>query len=291
MVLQVATEKGAFRQEVRETRERWAVQAPIKLPPEDPALLYPERLRRAETEGSEAYVYDSHNWDRDIERLSLWLAVPGLDRYRDVVDWRPFMAALVLFQPPLGTLQEFAAFGGIIRRTPEDGEGTITDFDPMLVAPLVWNLPHPYAVEGACRHYYETLLQKINERFLKPRGLDIWDLRAAVLEDGSLEGDLQQRIEQIPRDIYVEVPEEPSADELRKAAELAASRRKEAGAPEEPSVKVSNTLLIKVELAYRRYCLNEGYLDVAERYRPNVGSAETFKAYALAGRAYLPTDG
>jgi hypothetical protein len=289
LVLQVAVKKGAFWEEVREMRDRWAVRAPTMLPPKDTDLL-PELLCRSRADGTEAQVYYAHNWDRDIGRLSQWLAVPGLDRYRDEVEWRPFMSALVLFQPPLDTLQEFATFGDILSRPSEDDDGTSSDYDPMLVAPLVWNLPHPYAVEDACRDYYETLLEKINERFLKPRGLDIRELRATVLEDGSLEEDVRQCTEQVPRDFYVEISEEPSTDELRKAVEVAKAQLNVTRAVGVPSVKVSKTVLIKAELAYRRYCLNQGFLDVEERYRSNVKSAETFKAYALDGRDYLPTD-
>lgn len=76
---------------------------------------------------------------------------------------------LVLYQPPLDTLLEFAEYGGAVRRTPEykrEGQGSL---DPKLVDPLIHELQHPYAVEGACRHYYETLLEEIGERYLKPR--------------------------------------------------------------------------------------------------------------------------
>jgi hypothetical protein len=89
LVLQVALRQGAFWEEVCDTRARWAIQAPVKFPPEDDVLLYPERLRRSTGEGFEAQVYDRHNWDEDIKRLSLWLAIPGLDRYREDVDWWP----------------------------------------------------------------------------------------------------------------------------------------------------------------------------------------------------------
>jgi hypothetical protein len=125
---------------------------------------------------------------------------------------------------------------------------------------------------------------------LKPRGLDIQQLRTKVLQDGSLEEDLEERLEQVPRDLYVEVPEEPSIDELRKAVELAASMREESEEAQKPFEKASKTLLMKVELAYRRYLLDEGYLDVVERYLPNVGSPGTFKRDPLEGRQHLPKD-
>ncbi len=93
LVLEVATQSGPFWEQVRETRARWDVQALTKLPPNGSILLYPERLRRSQAEDLEQYVYDSHNWDRDVGRLSAWLAVPGLERYRENVDWRPFMSS------------------------------------------------------------------------------------------------------------------------------------------------------------------------------------------------------
>jgi hypothetical protein len=285
LMLEVATQSGAFWEQVRETRARWAVQAPTKLSPKDINLLYPERLRRSQAEDLEQYVYDSHNWDRDLGRLSSWLAVPGLERYREDVDWRPFMSALVLYQPPLDTLLEFAEYGGAVRRTPEykrEGQGSL---DPKLVDPLIHELQHPYAVEGACRHYYETLLEEIGERYLKPRGLDIQAIRAEVLRDGPLEEDVQERVRQLPRDLYVEVPDESSVDELRTAVQNAASMRKEIEVADTP--RASKSVLTRVELAYRHYCLGQRYLDVSDRYSPNF-SSETFKRYAREGRPYLP---
>lgn len=291
LVLQVATKQGTFWKEVRKTRARWGIRAPTQLPPANADLLYPERLLRLKAENAEDYVYGSHNWDRDLRRLWLWLAVPSLERYREEIDWRPFMSALVLYQPPLNTLQEFAKYGGIVPKTPEyKREEPTTSHDPMLVEPLVHRLAHPYAVEWECESYYETLMKEINERFLKPQGLDIDELRAEILQDGTLEESLQERLTHVPRHLYVEVPEEPSVDELRKAVELAASMREEREEARKPSIKASKSLLMQVEIAYRHYRLGEGYPDVVERYRPNVGSAETFKRYARIGRAYLPED-
>jgi hypothetical protein len=290
LVLEVATRSGTFWEEVCKTRVRWDVQAPTRLPPED-TNLQPDRLHRMETEDPEQYVYDSHNWHRDVGRLSSWLAIPGLERYREDVDWRPLMSALVLYQPPLDKLQEFAEYGGIARRAPEyERDEPATGYDPVLVEPLIQELQHPYAVEWACRRYYETLMEQINERFLKPRGLDIQKLKAEVLKDGALEEDVEERTSQLPRALYVEVPEEPSVDELRVAVGLAASRREALKEAHRPSSKASKTLLMQVELAYRHYRLGEGFLDVSDRYRPNIKSSETFKRYALAGRAYLPTE-
>lgn len=230
-------------------------------------------MRRSAVEDSERYVYENHNWDRDVRRLSLGLAKRGLERYREDIDWRPFMSALILYQPPLDTLQEFAGYGGIVRESPEyRREEAANVHDPTLVEPLIHELQHPYAVEWACRTYYEALLEEINERILKPHGLDIQEMKAQVLQDGALSEDVQERVEQLPRGLYVEVPDEPSVDELRTAVQLAASRR----APK-VSLKASKSLLMRVELAYRHHCLGQQYLDVAERYRPNIDSAETFK--------------
>ena len=144
--------------------------------------------------------------------------------------------------------------------------------------------------EWQCESYYETLMEEMNERFLKPRGLNIYELRAKILQDGTLEESLKERLKQVPEDLYVEVSEETSVDELRKAVEAAKSRLEELGGAQKPSVNTSMTTLTQVELAYRHYCLGQRYPDVSERYLPNIESAETFKRYARKGRPYLPKE-
>lgn len=83
LVLQVAIKDGIFWDEVRKTRGRWDIQAPVQLPPpEDSNLLYPERLIPSKAKLTEEYILDSHRWETDIKGLWLWLAVAGLERYR-----------------------------------------------------------------------------------------------------------------------------------------------------------------------------------------------------------------
>jgi hypothetical protein len=290
LVLHVATKNGAFWKEVSKTRARWDIHAPTQLPPADSDLLYPGRLLLSKARFTETDVYDLHEWNQDVRRLWLWLAVPGQERYREEIDWRPFMAALVLYQPPLGALREFAKYGGIVPVTPEHRrEDSATSHDPMLVEPLIHRLPHPYAVEWACRHYYETLT-KINEQFLKPRGMDIQDLKSKLMQDGTFEQDLEERLRQVPKDLYVEVPKGVTVDEVRKAGELAVSMHDAHEESHNVFAEASETRLMQVELAYWHYCRGKKYPDVRPHYLPNINSAETFKRYARAGRKYLPKD-
>jgi hypothetical protein len=292
LTLQVARQQGAFWEEICKTRARWSIQAPTQFPPADTSLLYPEQLLTPKAESTETYFDDCHNWGQDIERLALWLAVPGLQRYREKIDWLPFMAALVLYQPPLDSLQEFAGYGGIIPKIARYRRKKPTkSHDPMLVEPLIHRLPHPYAIEWQCELYYETLMKEINERYLMPRGLDIRELRAKIVQEGTVEGSLKERLQQVPADLYVEVTEEASVDELRKAVGRAKSMNEDFELTQDlSSVKASTKTLIQVELAYRYYCRGENYLDVSERYLPNIESAETAKKYASLGRSYLPED-
>ncbi len=301
LVLQVALGHGSFWDEVRETRTRWGIDAPTRLPPEDRNLLYPEqilRVLRGEAKLTEQHIYDRHNWERDIKRLWLWLAVPGLERYRLNLDWWPLMAALTLFQPPLNHLLEFAEYGGIVRKDPfAEYGGTLrnspefqrkeaaTQHDPVLVSPLISRFPDPYSFAQAHQDYYETLMEEINKRFLKPQGLDIHEMRDEVLRDGTLDQSLQERLRQIPEDLYIEVPKNVTVDELREAAGLAASIR---GKPEKAEeVEASKTSLVKVELAYRFYDLGQSFPDLPEQRYPGIESAETYKKYANDGRKLL----
>jgi len=231
------------------------------------------------------YIVDGRTWDFDIEGLWLWLAVAGLERYRLNLDWWPFMSALVLFQPPLDTLQEFAEYAGIVRKDPfakyrkawrKNPEfrrkERATSYDPMLVGSLISTLPNPYALERVWQDYYETLIDEINQRFLKPRGLDIHEMRNEILADGTLDESLQERLKQIPQDLYVKIPKHAKRDELREAVRLAASMlEEEPEKVDEQAVETSQTDLMKVEIAYRHYCLRQDFRDIENRY-PNITS-------------------
>lgn len=303
LVLQVAIKDGLFWDEVRKTRGHWDIEARVQLPPEDSNLLYPERLIPSKAKLTEGYILDSHRWETDIKRLWWWLVVPGLERYRLDLDWRPFMAALVLFQPPLDYLLEFAEYGEIVRKDPYGRYRKIlqdnpefrrkeiaTSHDPMLVSPLIGAFPNPYSLERAQQDYYETLMEEINERFLKPRGLDIHEMKDEVLKDGTLDESLQERLRQIPQDLYVEVPKHAGIDELREAVGLAHSMQKE---PEEEVsvVEASRTTLIKAELAHRYYCLNQSFLDLPKQRYPSIKSPQTYKQYAGIGHRLLDEAG
>lgn len=288
LVLQVATKKGAFWDEVRETRARWNIEAPVRLPPEDHSTLYPERLS----------ILETFKWETDIRGLWLWLAVPGLERYRSDVDWWPLMAALVLFQPPLDGLLEFAEYGGIVRKDPFAEYPTLRDnpqfqrkeaatrHDPMLVSPLISRFHDPYFLGQAWQDYYDTLMEEINVRFLKPRGLDIHEMRNEVLRDDTLDESLQERLERIPQLLVVKVPQNAKAEELRKAVELAARMQEEPEKVEE--VEASKTSLVKVELAYRFYHLGQRFLDLPQQRYSRITSPETYKKYANDGWKLLP---
>lgn len=138
------------------------------------------------------------------------------------------MAALVLYQPPLDALLELSEYGGIVRMTPEyqQQDAAKSGYDPLLVPPLLAWMQHPYAVEWAWQRYHEALLEKIDKRYLQPRGLDTQEMRREVLQDGLLDKALKKRL-QNSRDLYIEVPPSVTVEEVREAAAVAVATRKE----------------------------------------------------------------
>ncbi len=157
----------------------------------------------------------------------------------------------------------------------------------MLVSPLIRKFPNPYSLERAQQDYYEALMEEINKRFLKPRGLDIDEMRDEVLKDGTLDESLQERLRQIPQDLYIRVPNNATVDELRQAVGLAVSMLEESEKAEAKEVEASEILLIQVELAYRYHHLKQSFHDLPERRYPSIGSAETYKKYAQTKRKLL----
>jgi hypothetical protein len=305
LVLQVARRRGSFWDEVHEIRAHWDIEARTQLPPEDRNLLYPPQIlqiHRGEANLTGQYIEDLHRWEREhIRGLSLSLAKIGQERYRLDLDWWPFMAALVLYQPPGETLREFADYGGIVRKDPYAEYGktlqdnpefrrkeAATNYDPMLTKPLIATYPNPYSYGRAWQDYYETLMKEIDERFLKPQGLDIHEMRDEVLKDGTLDESLQERLRQIPQDLYVEIPEHAVVDELREAVGLAHQMQEESK-EDVRIIETSEITLIKVELAYRFYQLKQEFKDIPDRKQryPSIKSSETFKKYASEGRKLL----
>jgi hypothetical protein len=56
---------------------------------------------------------------------------------------------------------------------------------------------------------------------------------------------------------------------------------------EKPRREVSRTLLVQVELAYRKHHLGQTFLDLPEKRYTSINSSETFDKYAEFGRKLL----
>jgi hypothetical protein len=111
-------------------------------------------------------------WSARLIDLGRWLKEEEGPRFTERVNLLPFLAALVRYQPPREYLREFAEYGGIaaIEDWPWDRRRFLRN-DRKLVETLIETRASPDDEVGAWQWYYETLLEEINECFLKPRGL------------------------------------------------------------------------------------------------------------------------
>ncbi len=285
MVLQVALKESVFWDEVKRTRAHWGIEAPVKLPPENLEWIYPKEPPNPDYLLQVSSVYDSIYWSQDLSRLAS-LGVKGKDRYQEGVEWFPFLAAVVRYHPPLEHLREFAEYGGISLREPLDPrQRKLASGDHAFVEPLIMTEHDPNHLVGVWQWYYETLLDEINERFLKARGLNVHMMRGEIEKEMKLEEQRRKELREAPLNTYVRVAGEATVPELRNAVKRAAARQTER--PKRGRDKRAQ--LTAVEIAYRHDHLGQGYLeDLCNRY-PEIQGKDfsTFKKYLADGRKIL----
>ncbi len=188
-------------------------------------------------------IPERNKWEWELD----WIKVQTVpERYSQASEWRWFISACVLFDPPAGPpepgLVRFAECGGVTPDVVGRGDG---DGFEMLVSP-VWKLSHPLAVEGVWRWFYEELIREIGERYLKPRGLNIHEMCSDVLRNSGLKDELQRRLERIPLENHIKVDEHTTYDEVeagRKAVFAEQGRKQEGAARRRPLVAVECALL------------------------------------------------
>jgi hypothetical protein len=273
MVLQVALKEGVFWNAVKKTRAYWAIEAPVKLPPENLEWIFPK-------EPLKSSVRDAIYWSQDLNRLAS-LGVKGQERYEEGVEWFPFLAAVVRYHPPLEYLREFAQYGGISLREPLDPrQRKLASGDYRFVEPLITTQHDPSDLLAAWQWYYETLLDEINE-LLKPQGLNIHTMRHQIEEEKKLEEQRRKELNEAPLNTYVRITDEARVDELREAVRRAVDRQKQ-----RPKIgRGKRRQLTAVEIAYRHDQLGENVVKQVERY-PELTS-DTFDKYLADGRKIL----
>jgi hypothetical protein len=214
LVVSLFVQHGDFWREIESMRKKWRIEASTQLVPTDIHTPWP---------------VDPATWDRRREWQNDILGLRDRiipQRYLDTVDWARFIPACVLYDPPDDKLIEFAYFGGPYPWTPlpvspEEQEAMGDNWHLLMIAPPVKSLADPGKAALRKQWLYETIIQKIGQRYLEPLGIDIWELYEEVLETSPdiLKVYGEMRDENPPR-LYIDVREWTTENDVRNAFRL-----------------------------------------------------------------------
>ena len=191
---------------------------------------------RADQFTDEGNHHRLHDWSSDIQRL-YWhyvpdsLRTPGLDPY-GWSAWSEFLQFCVLYDPPDMDLDAFAAGGGPYFAEFKDSKGNLVS-NPPIVQRYEAMAEH-LAVAGA----YESLLKELDSRFLRPRGLDLAQMRKELYSNGfSLFEEIQAYLGSEPIHLYIDVDVDTRETDVRRAFSVIS-----AGREKQPNLKVRDSL-------------------------------------------------
>jgi hypothetical protein len=178
LVLELYLREGAFWGEIQGAREHWGIKPEVRLPPVHLPLPYP----RYDSEKAQEWVKEMHSF-REAFVSDSW-------RYQRATDWDDFFGACVLYDPPELELARFAKYGGT---KPEGGDrpgrarGEETD-GPLMIAPPIRWLPTLSELSDRLGAFYDTLIEKLGERYIEPTGKGTTEAINEILaETGLLE--------------------------------------------------------------------------------------------------------
>ena len=258
MVLQLFLEHGEFWEKVRDMRSRWKIIPATRLPPDvrwplnylDTSEHYPRcdlgsspklALYPRDPDGME--IPEQNRWEWELDQI----AVETVPQYSHASEWRLFISACVLYNPPELELVRFAEYGRAIPDVVGLRDGQAFE---MLASP-VRRMPYPEHATDPWRWFYEAMLREIGERYLKPQGLDIQKMFREVLRDSNLREELHQRLAELPHRWFIEVEEHTTSKDVERAFKIIAAEQERPP----PLGRPSRNRLIAIECAllYDKY--------------------------------------
>jgi hypothetical protein len=250
LVASLFTRQGIFWDEVADLRARRGITATVGVPPPaDDCVLLPadapkqqewERGAQAQEESQEEWFARLHKdyaafeykwaWLEDLESI-LRKTVPVRYRgYRNSTmvecpeweSWQRFIAACVLYDPLETSLSVFARYSeppyyyvGLPDQTTPDQDKS--DFVYMRMPPIRL-LKDPDEERRIEAWWFERLLDEVNKRHLKPRGLDLREMLLEVRANSpEIEDELEKKNESNKPSYYIFIDEETRELDVRKA--------------------------------------------------------------------------
>ena len=279
LVLGLFMRRGAFWEAIKELRSRRGIKAVsglprggrifpfIPLPPDAGAAAQSPDYSMNTSEYLKGDKYE--RWTDDLISI-IYKVIPErfYPRYASTSSlskWYGFIAACVLYNPPAGQLPEFADMGGpwasgLVRWRGDEEPSSSTYV--MEVSP-VRRIFDPVETKRIEAKYWTTVLQKLHEMHLRPRGLDIDSLLEDVDDQfPEIKRTKQQEMDRLKRGHFIEVDEYTTEEDVRNAFRVlseAHRARPKTGRP-------SRNRLICVEAAILHDEHEFTYEQLAERY-------------------------
>lgn len=277
-VLQLFTKDGPFWEEIKRVRSRWNVTPAKQLPPQPSFgnLLLPEDAPESPNDalspGADEFFEYLDRWSDDI-----WSAIDEMlpRKYWNFewlfAVWVKFFEVCVLYDPPETDLLEFAAY-----RDPRPLDAQLVEWDedsdfgtrpqlPHLVSPVKAIYYDSFQREDAANKYWIGLIRELGEQHLKPLGLDIY----ALLDDTrkntpwlGQEYEERKRNAQLPNHLFIEVDEDTTEEDVRKAFRAITATQKNRPKTGRPG----RDQLTCVECAVLHDRHDWDYSSLAERY-------------------------
>lgn len=185
-VLQLFLKRGEFWEEIQSIRRKWEINAKVAVPS--------GRWSRMPPGFKEASPWEPFavRWDDEISGLIRRVVPPEFPKQLTYI-WHDFFDTCVLYDPPETQLLEFADVGGPrpmdvkhpapVKWPPENDEelgALLSDEELKMVAPPVAKVIDADEAGRTERWRARALLDRVNERHLKPQGIDLWDLVTEV---------------------------------------------------------------------------------------------------------------
>jgi hypothetical protein len=197
LVAELFLRQGRFWILVQRARQQWWINAQVGVSANAPDVLLPQAMSPAR---------NSKEWHRLrldwLETLSEVLTVvPFKYRVSTSVEWNKFASACVLYDPPDDTgLLEFAEYGNHYPRAEDNAISLLMSGLP------IRSLKDGEHAEQVEAWRWKRLIDEVGQRYLEPRGLDIWAMVEEVQKNPpeGLRKEYWEKLAENPHRYYIE---------------------------------------------------------------------------------------
>jgi hypothetical protein len=214
LTAQLYVQRGEFWDAVRELREQRGITAQRRLPPSGDnigGLIMPGRAP------DEDFFRYLDTWIADLQHIEEQ-CVPA--RFRESAEWRDFISACVLCDPPLENLDTFTRHGDKRYYEP-DARGPWGERVPMQArAPVVRAIADERAFESVHFWLFDRVLEELREHYLEPAGIDLEEALQEIFDTTKLNNQYRAKKGDLRKEWHIVATDGVNASDIKKAADL-----------------------------------------------------------------------